>query len=130
MKADLNEILRHFDVEVCTAPYGNGHINDTYLVESEYGVDIRKKLFHLLAERDWPIIGLESLGMSLEDIFITVVDRSEESKTASRDRVTRRNKNRAEKNQLEREVGASLFEDAQKQRAEKAQDEIYDEDEA
>ena len=35
MKADLNEILRHFDVEVCTAPYGNGHINDTYLVESE-----------------------------------------------------------------------------------------------
>ncbi len=102
----------------------------TYLVESEYGVDIRKKLFHLLAERDWPIVGLESLGMSLEDIFITVVDRSEESKTGTRERMTRRNKNRAEKSQLEREVGATLFEDAQKQRAERAQDEIYDEDEA
>ena len=33
MKADLNEILRHFDVQVSTVPYGNGHINDTYLVD-------------------------------------------------------------------------------------------------
>ena len=35
MKTDLNEILRHFAIEMETSPYGNGHINDTYLVESE-----------------------------------------------------------------------------------------------
>ena len=33
MKTDLNEILRNFAIDVETAPYGNGHINDTYLVE-------------------------------------------------------------------------------------------------
>ena len=33
MKNDLNEILRHFAIDVNTAPYGNGHINDTYLVD-------------------------------------------------------------------------------------------------
>ncbi len=33
MVTDLNEILSHFAVNVKTQPYGNGHINDTYLVE-------------------------------------------------------------------------------------------------
>ncbi len=35
MHSDLTEILRHFAVEMTTSPYGNGHINDTYLVETE-----------------------------------------------------------------------------------------------
>ena len=47
-----------------------------YTIESEVGVDIRKRLFNMLAEKGWPMIGLESLGMSLEDIFITIVDDS------------------------------------------------------
>ncbi len=93
----------------------------TYMVESEYGVDIRKKLFFDLAARGWALIGLEALGMSLEDIFITVVDQSEErpSKTTAAARTVRRNRGQ-EKNALEREVGASLLEDAKKQRAEAA----------
>ena len=52
----------------------------TYTIESEYGIDIRKKLFYELAERRWALIGLESLGMSLEDIFIAVVNKTDESK--------------------------------------------------
>ena len=48
----------------------------TYMIESEVGVDIRKNLFFSLAEKKWPLIGLESLGMSLEDIFITIVDQT------------------------------------------------------
>lgn len=47
-----------------------------YTIESEVGVDVRKRLFNTLAEKGWPMIGLESLGMSLEDIFITIVDDS------------------------------------------------------
>lgn len=35
MQNDLREILRHFDVEMDIVPYGNGHINDTYLVETK-----------------------------------------------------------------------------------------------
>ncbi len=53
----------------------------TYTVECEYGVDIRKKLFYELASRNWPMIGLESLGMSLEDIFIAVVNKTDEQRT-------------------------------------------------
>jgi len=45
-----------------------------YSIESEMGTDIRKKLFATIADRGWTMIGLESVGMSLEDIFINVVD--------------------------------------------------------
>ena len=46
----------------------------SYMIETELGVDVRKELFYALAERNWPLIGLETLGMSLEDIFISIVD--------------------------------------------------------
>ena len=47
-----------------------------YTIESEVGTDVRKRLFAVLAEKNWPMVGLEALGMSLEDIFITIVDDS------------------------------------------------------
>lgn len=56
----------------------------TYMIESGVGVDIRKSLFYTLAEKNWPLIGMEALGMSLEDIFISIVDKSEEKKSAKR----------------------------------------------
>ena len=51
-----------------------------YTIESEVGVDIRKSLFYALAERNWPLIGLEALGMNLEDVFIAIVDQTEANK--------------------------------------------------
>ena len=91
----------------------------TYMIESELGVDIRKKLFYQLSERGWPLIGLEALGMNLEDIFISVVDKSEEQKTGrlAQPRVARRQRGK-DKTALEREMGESLFLDAQRQRQE------------
>ena len=99
----------------------------TYTVESERGVDIRKKLFYLLAERGWALIGMESLGMNLEDIFISVVDRSDERKT----RVARGERRRrgAERTSAEREIGEGLYEEAKRQREEAALQET-DEDDA
>ena len=47
-----------------------------YAIESDVGIDIRKNLFYTLAEKNWPLIGMEALGMSLEDIFIAIVDQS------------------------------------------------------
>jgi ABC-2 type transport system ATP-binding protein len=49
----------------------------TYMIEASRGVDMRKGLFHALAERGWPLMGLEGMGMSLEDVFISIVDGSE-----------------------------------------------------
>lgn len=45
-----------------------------FLVESEPGLDVRKPIFHLFASKGWPIIGLEAVGLNLEEIFLSVVD--------------------------------------------------------
>lgn len=104
----------------------------SYMIESAPGSDIRKKLFYCLAEGNWPLVGMETLGMNLEDIFISVVDKSEENKmsaASARQRTARRG--RRERTVLERELGESLYEDAQRQRAAAAAtatDEDEDED--
>ena len=49
----------------------------TYQIEAQKGLDIRKSLFYAMAERGFPIVGFESVGMSLEDIFISVVDKTD-----------------------------------------------------
>ena len=46
----------------------------SYYVESSPGIDIRKSLFNTLSQRGWPVIGLEAMGVNLEDIFISVVE--------------------------------------------------------
>lgn len=51
-----------------------------YRVESEKGVDVRKPVFWAMAENNWPITGLETLGMNLEEVFTKIVDRSEGKK--------------------------------------------------
>ena len=54
----------------------------TYHIQSEPGVDIRKPLFFMLSERGWPILGLEAVGMSLEDVFIKLMDADAKKKNA------------------------------------------------
>ncbi len=51
-----------------------GHDLDstTYVIESAPGVDIRRDLFKMLAENDWPIVGLENKTMDLEHVFIAL----------------------------------------------------------
>ena len=61
----------------------------TYAIESTAGVDIRKSLFFALAEKGWAMIGLEPVGMSIEDIFISIVDQSSEHKNKYEKKKTR-----------------------------------------
>ena len=89
----------------------------TFTIESAPGVDIRKKLFFTLAERGWALIGLEALGLSLEDIFITVVDKSEADSAPTR--YTRRAKAKVKpRAALETQVAEELVADADKKREE------------
>lgn len=53
----------------------------TYLIESEAGVDIRKPLFSLLAKNNMPLIGLETVGAGLEDVFLSLVEAKEPTKS-------------------------------------------------
>ena len=62
----------------------------SYLVESAPGIDMRKSLFRALAEKGWPLMGLEPMGMSLEDIFISIVDKTAEGVPAAAGKKARR----------------------------------------
>ena len=64
--------------DIARAEQAEGRDGDAYIytIESTRGVDMRKGLFHALAQHNWPLVGMEPLGMSLEDIFITIVDKT------------------------------------------------------
>lgn len=46
----------------------------SFTLESQPGLDIRKSLFYAMSRSDWPIIKLEAMGVTLEDIFISLID--------------------------------------------------------
>ena len=48
----------------------------TYVVESDKGIDARKPIFNLCAQKSWAILGLMPIGTDLESIFIRLVDRA------------------------------------------------------
>ena len=81
-----------------------------YLVESGDGLDLRKKLFYTLAEKNYPLVGMETLGVNLEDVFLSVVD-SAEGVPAARKRSPRRNRGQAD-------VGKTLLGNAAQKQAE------------
>ena len=88
-----------------------GKDGDAYIfaIESEYGVDVRKNLFYACAEKNWPLIGLEALGMSLEDIFITVVDTTSED---DKKKGSRRGSKKVGRETTEDAVAAAMIENA------------------
>lgn len=43
-----------------------------YEIESLEGIDIRRELFKRLATRSWPLIGLKTTELTLEDIFLKI----------------------------------------------------------
>ncbi|MBQ0010155.1 MAG: ATP-binding cassette domain-containing protein [Ruminococcus sp.] len=54
------------------ASYSDG--TASYLIEGDDGLDLRRPVFFALAGGGWPILSMEYLGASIEDLFITVVD--------------------------------------------------------
>ena len=58
----------------------------SYMIESQERVDVRKPLFALLAGRNWPLIGLEGMELSLEDIFMRLVGKEKEKETGKKSR--------------------------------------------
>ena len=64
---------------------GDAH---SYLIESEPGVDARRPLFYSLAQSDFPILGEESMGTNLEDVFLALLDKNDERKRLKREAVT------------------------------------------
>ena len=88
--------------DVLSARDGDAYI---YQVESTRGVDIRKSLFFALAAKGYAIVGFESLGMNLEDIFISVVDKTDEQGEAKKPKSARRRRTAS----LEKDIAQSIL---------------------
>ena len=59
----------------------------TFVVESNPDLDIRKPMFRMLSQHDWPLIASEPMSASLEDIFLSLTEKKQENKTRKK-RVT------------------------------------------
>ena len=55
-----------------------------FLLEGARGIDIRKPLFRLLAEKNYPLMELAPTGTDLESIFIRLVEKSDASADGAR----------------------------------------------
>ena len=66
----------------CSASYGDG--SSSFIIESVNDADIRKPLFYAMAQGGWPIISMDYLSANIEDIFISVVDETEEAAAKER----------------------------------------------
>ncbi|MBO5203783.1 MAG: ATP-binding cassette domain-containing protein [Clostridia bacterium] len=95
----------------------------SYLIESEVGIDIRKSLFYTLAEKKWPLVGMEAMGMSLEDVFIAIVDQS-----APKSRYERRTPKTRGRGEAEKEIAKTLVENAEKTKSGGGYSALFDDD--
>lgn len=73
-KSDIVKTLRSLDSVIYVEPLSSKEAGSfDYLVESQPNVDIRKMMFSTLAQKGWPLIGLRSMDMSLEDVFVQLI---------------------------------------------------------
>ena len=73
-KTDAAKVLRSVPDVILVESMGSKEKGTTdFLVESGPVVDIRKPLFAALAAKNMPILGLKSMDMSLEDVFIKLI---------------------------------------------------------
>ncbi len=71
--------LKNINGVVYAEMMGSNDMDSTsFLLESQPGVDVRKMVFNAVASKGWMIIGFESMGANLEDIFVSVVDEEPE----------------------------------------------------
>ena len=73
-KAEIKKAIRAMNGVLSCEEMGVKEQGTTdFLIESEPNVDIRKMLFRLLSDRDWVLMGLKSMDMSLEDVFVSLI---------------------------------------------------------
>lgn len=74
---EVQNVLSHLPGVISAEQTGERELDSyTYVIESEKGVDIRKPLFYAMSEHNWPVIGLEAIGMNLEEVFIKIMEKN------------------------------------------------------
>ena len=92
----------------------------TFKIECEVGVDIRKSLFYTLAEKNWPLIGIEALGMSLEDVFVALVDQIAEQSNRYERKTRIAQKSETPRARNERELAKKITEKTVEEKGERS----------
>ncbi len=73
-KTEIRKAIRAMDGVLYVEEIGSKEQGTTdFLIECQPSVDIRKPLFRLLNERGWFLMGLKSMDMSLEDVFVNLI---------------------------------------------------------
>ena len=73
-KAEVKKAIRALDGVLFADEMGQKEPGTCdFLIESQPSVDIRKPFFRMLAERGWVLMGLKSMDMSLEDVFVNLI---------------------------------------------------------
>lgn len=73
-KAEIKKNLRALDGVVLAEEISQKEKGTwDFLIETAPAIDIRKPLFRMLAERNLPLMGLKSMDMSLEDVFVSLI---------------------------------------------------------
>ena len=70
----------------------------SFTIKTEESVDIREKLFYMMAENRMPILKMQSTKVSLEDVFLELTENGSEENTKKTD-----NKMKAENNENDQE---------------------------
>lgn len=50
----------------------------TFAIESNSSIDIRKPLFSMLSRNGWPLIGAEASNVNLEDVFLALINNTQD----------------------------------------------------
>ena len=73
--SDVLKAIRNINgVSYCEAQEEKEANTMDYIVEADTNVDIRKPLFHAMAEKSYPILLLKPFDISLEDIFLQLTN--------------------------------------------------------
>ena len=70
----INKINGIQSAEATGARDGDANV---FVISMNPGIDVRKPLFSVCVQNNWPMIGLAPVGTDLESVFIRLVDRSE-----------------------------------------------------
>lgn len=71
MSADLKQIIKHFNLDIEPVPYGNGHINDTYLLKSTPSYILQKLNKHVFPD---PVSVMENVKAVTEHLRSKIIE--------------------------------------------------------
>lgn len=79
---EVTRALRELD-GVLYADSSGEKDGDAYIfrIRMKGGIDVRKPMFRMLAENDWPLVGLESVKLDLEDVFVRLTEKDSRAKS-------------------------------------------------